>query len=127
MNESTINLLMQIPLAGLVVLVVYMFLKYIKSNAEAWREAIAKENDMTRSFMREERERSTEAYRVQNETTCAALNNLIKAVADTNESVRANNMLVTAHDRNTMEAVMNISQIWAKLNNADQPKPKRSN
>ena len=77
MNESTINLLMQIPLAGLVVLVVYMFLKYIKSNAEAWREAIAKENDMTRSFMREERERSTEAYRVQNETTCAALNNLI--------------------------------------------------
>lgn len=56
MSESTINLLLQIPLAGVVVFVVVVFLKHLKETTAQMITFISQQAELNRQFLETQRE-----------------------------------------------------------------------
>jgi len=56
MNENIVNLLLQIPLAGVVVLVVVLFLRHMKELTSAFMIALANQQTLYMSALKDERE-----------------------------------------------------------------------
>lgn len=98
MTEASINLLMQIPLAGIVVFVVVLFLRYLKEEAER-----------TRSFLAEQR--------TQNNIATARLAEEIKLIS---QQVVSLNILFAQHNQ---LAVTRFDELQRTLCN-DNPKRK---
>jgi len=99
MSDATMNLLLQIPLAGVVVVVVWVFLRHLdKSNArqdaaqQRMMEFLAEQEESNRIFLREQRE--------QNGATIGRLADKIEAIA---KEVSSMNLMLNAHDARTQE------------------------
>lgn len=60
-NESTINLLLQIPLAGVIVYVVYIFLQYIQRMFDKMMTFMKEQAEINRDFLKTQREQENEA------------------------------------------------------------------
>jgi|GEM_PF-2491440 len=61
MNESTINLLLQIPLAGVVVVVVILFLRHLKDTSAQMINFIGQQSEVNRQFLATQREQTNAA------------------------------------------------------------------
>lgn len=61
MTESTINLLLQIPLAGVVVLVVVLFLRHLKETTLQMIDFIGQQSEVNRQFLSSQREQMNAA------------------------------------------------------------------
>lgn len=61
MNESTINLLLQIPLAGVVVFVVVLFLRHLKETTSQMITFIGQQSEVNRQFLQTQREQMNAA------------------------------------------------------------------
>jgi hypothetical protein len=61
MSESTINLLLQIPLAGVVVLVVVLFLRHLKETTLQMITFIGQQSEVNRQFLASQREQMNAA------------------------------------------------------------------
>lgn len=61
MNESTVNLLLQIPLAGVVVFVVVMFLHYLRETNAQMIAFIGQQSEVNRQFLATQREQMNAA------------------------------------------------------------------
>lgn len=61
MSESTVNLLLQIPLAGVVVFVVIVFLKHLKETNAQMIAFIAQQAEVNRQFLATQREQTNSA------------------------------------------------------------------
>lgn len=61
MNESTVNLLLQIPLAGVVVFVVVMFLRYLRETNAQMIAFIGQQSEVNRQFLATQREQMNAA------------------------------------------------------------------
>lgn len=61
MTESTVNLLLQIPLAGVVVVVVFVFLKHLKETTKQMIDFIASQAEVNRQFLQTQREQMNTA------------------------------------------------------------------
>ena len=97
MSEATLNLLLQIPLAGVVVVAVWVFLRHLdKSNQrqdaaqQRMMEFLAEQEESNRIFLREQRE--------QNGATIGRLADKIESIA---KEVSSMNMMLNAHDVRT--------------------------
>jgi len=87
MTEATITLLLQIPLAGVVVVVVVLFLKFLRDYYTAMIAYLGDQEKATHSFLREQREQTNEAV--------GRLAEEMKGVAQ--EVARLNGVII-AHD-----------------------------
>lgn len=99
MSDATLNLLLQIPLAGVVVVVVWVFLRHLdKSNVrqdaaqDRMMKFLAEQEESNRAFLREQRE--------QNGQTIGRLADKIESIA---KEVAAMNLTLNAHDARTQE------------------------
>ena len=99
MSDATLNLLLQIPLAGVVVVVVWVFLRHLdKSNVrqdaaqDRMMKFLAEQEESNRAFLREQRE--------QNGQTIGRLADKIEAIA---KEVSSMNLMLNAHDARTQE------------------------
>ena len=99
MSDATLNLLLQIPLAGVVVVVVWVFLRHLdKSNQrqdaaqDRMMKFLAEQEESNRAFLREQRE--------QNGQTIGRLADKIESIA---KEVAAMNLTLNAHDARTQE------------------------
>lgn len=61
MSDQAINLLLQIPLAGVVVFVVVVFLKYLKDMTTQLIEFMAQQAETNRQFLATQREQMNQA------------------------------------------------------------------
>lgn len=61
MNESTVNLLLQIPLAGVVVVVVVLFLRYLEKMIQQMIIFMQQQADTNREFLKAQREQTNGA------------------------------------------------------------------
>lgn len=61
MNDSTINLLLQIPLAGVVVFVVVLFLRFLAKNTQQMITFMQQQSDTNREFLKTQREQTNSA------------------------------------------------------------------
>lgn len=61
MSESTINLLLQIPLAGVVVVVVILFLRHLKDTSAQMIAFIGQQSEVNRQFLATQREQTNAA------------------------------------------------------------------
>lgn len=61
MSESTINLLLQIPLAGVVVVVVILFLRHLKDTSAQMIDFIGQQSEVNRQFLATQREQTNAA------------------------------------------------------------------
>jgi len=61
MDASTINLLLQIPLAGVVVVVVVLFLKYLEKMTNQMITFMQQQADTNREFLKTQREQTNQA------------------------------------------------------------------
>lgn len=61
MNDSTINLLLQIPLAGVVVFVVVLFLRFLEKNTQQMITFMQQQSDTNREFLKTQREQTNSA------------------------------------------------------------------
>ena len=61
MSEQAVNLLLQIPLAGVVVFVVVVFLKYLKEMTTQMIEFMAQQAETNRQFLATQREQMNQA------------------------------------------------------------------
>lgn len=61
MSESTINLLLQIPLAGVVVVVVILFLRHLKETSSQMIAFIGQQSEVNRQFLATQREQTNAA------------------------------------------------------------------
>jgi len=61
MNEQTVNLLLQIPLAGVVVFVVVLFLKHLKETNSQMITFIGQQSEVNRQFLQSQREQTNAA------------------------------------------------------------------
>ncbi len=99
MSDATLNLLLQIPLAGVVVVVVWVFLRHLdKSNVrqdaaqDRMMKFLAEQEESNRAFLREQRE--------QNGQTIGRLADKIESIA---KEVAAMDLTLNAHDARTQE------------------------
>lgn len=92
MNETALNLLLQIPLAGVVVFVVVLFLRHLKDYNTQIISYLNAQDNVTRDFLREQRAQSNEAV--------ARLAEEIKQIGQ--EVARLNGVL-SAHDARAQE------------------------
>lgn len=58
MSDSAINLLLQIPLAGVVVVVVVLFLKFLERNTQQMITFMQQQADTNREFLKTQREQT---------------------------------------------------------------------
>jgi len=61
MSEQAVNLLLQIPLAGVVVFVVVVFLKYLKERTTQMIDFMAQQAETNRQFLATQREQMNAA------------------------------------------------------------------
>lgn len=61
MSDSTINLLLQIPLAGVVVFVVVLFLRFLERNTQQMITFMQQQSDQNREFLKTQREQTNAA------------------------------------------------------------------
>ena len=61
MSDSTINLLLQIPLAGVVVLVVVLFLRFLEKNTQQMITFMQDQANTNREFLKSQREQTNAA------------------------------------------------------------------
>lgn len=61
MNEQTINLLLQIPLAGVVVFVVVLFLRHLRETSSQMISFIGQQSEVNRQFLQTQREQMNAA------------------------------------------------------------------
>ena len=61
MNETTLNLLLQIPLAGVVVVVVVLFLRFLEKNTNQMITFMQQQADTNREFLKTQREQTNQA------------------------------------------------------------------
>lgn len=61
MNEQTVNLLLQIPLAGVVVFVVVLFLRHLKETNSQMINFIGQQSEVNRQFLQTQREQTNAA------------------------------------------------------------------
>jgi 5-bromo-4-chloroindolyl phosphate hydrolysis protein len=58
MSDASINLLLQIPLAGVVVVVVVLFLKFLERNTQQMITFMQQQADTNREFLKTQREQT---------------------------------------------------------------------
>jgi len=61
LNESTVNLLLQIPLAGVVVFVVVVFLRHLQATNKEMIDFIGQQSEVNRQFLATQREQMNSA------------------------------------------------------------------
>lgn len=61
LSQELINLLLQIPLAGVVVVVVVLFLRYLEKNTNQMVDFMKQQADTNREFLKSQREQTNEA------------------------------------------------------------------
>lgn len=61
MSEQAINLLLQIPLAGVVVVVVVLFLRFLERNTQQMITFMQQQSDQNREFLKSQREQTNAA------------------------------------------------------------------
>lgn len=61
MSEQIINLLLQIPLAGVVVVVVVLFLRFLERNTQQMITFMQQQSDQNREFLKTQREQTNAA------------------------------------------------------------------
>lgn len=61
MSDATINLLLQIPLAGVVVFVVVLFLRFLERNTQQMITFMQQQSDQNREFLKTQREQTNAA------------------------------------------------------------------
>ena len=84
MNESTVNLLLQIPLAGVVVVVVILFLKYLEKMTNQMIGFMQQQADTNREFLKSQREQTNQALgrlAEEQKTLAATLSEMVGVVA----------------------------------------------
>ena len=84
MNESTLNLLLQIPLAGVVVVVVMLFLKYVEKMTNQMITFMQQQADTNREFLKTQREQTNEAIgrlAEEQKTIIATLSEMVGVVS----------------------------------------------
>lgn len=87
MSEAIINLLLQIPLAGVVVVVVVVFLKFLKDYYTAMIAYLTDQEKTTHEFLREQREQ-----------TNIAIGRLAEEMKTVSQEVARLNGVIIAHD-----------------------------
>jgi len=84
MNESTVNLLLQIPLAGVVVVVVILFLRYLEKMTNQMITFMQQQADTNREFLKTQREQTNEALgrlAEEQKTLAASLSQMVGVIA----------------------------------------------
>lgn len=84
MNETAINLLLQIPLAGVVVFVVVLFLKHLEKSTSAMMTFMTAQEDNNRAFLKAQREANN-----------VAIGRLAEEIKDMREDVAKMNGLLS--------------------------------
>ena len=84
MSEATINLLLQIPLAGVVVVVVILFLRYLEKMTNQMIAFMQQQADTNREFLKTQREQTNEALgrlAEEQKTLAKSLSEMVGVVA----------------------------------------------
>ncbi len=98
LNQETLTLLAQIPLAGIVVVVVSLFLWFLRDWAKAEREARSQENSATRDFMSVQNELFLQSVKEIREQNNAALQRLIDEIKTNTLKLADLHSVVVTHD-----------------------------
>jgi hypothetical protein len=98
LTDSAYNVLYQIPLAGIVVIVVGVFLFYLDRWQKAERESRVSEGQAIRTFLTEERKANQEFLREQREQNGVTIGRLADKIEAIAKEVSALNGTLTAHD-----------------------------
>jgi hypothetical protein len=99
MAETTLNLLMQIPLAGIVVVVVLLFLNYLN-----------KAEDRNRTYFKEIEERSLVFIREQREANNLATARLAEEIKSITLRVEALTVCFQKHDEHVRLSFENLKR-----------------
>jgi len=102
-TEDTYTVLNQIPLAGIVVIVVVVFLYFLDKWLKAERDARAKESEEMRAFLSEERKQNADFLREQREAHGSTIGRLADKIETIAKEVSALNGLLSAHDARSQE------------------------
>lgn len=94
MSEQVINLLLQIPLAGVVVVVVWMFQRSQERIAEKNATAQKEQTQQLLDFMHQEADVNREFLKTQREQTNAALGRLAEEQKGTREELARFGVLI---------------------------------
>lgn len=103
-TESTYTLLAQIPLAGIVVVVVVVFLYFLDKWLKAERDARTRNDESMRLFLREEREQNTAFLREQSEGHNGVIARLAEEIKAIRAEVAQMSGTLVAHDVRSQEA-----------------------
>jgi hypothetical protein len=97
MSENAMNLLLQIPLAGVVVLVVILFLKHLKEITAAFAEATAKQVETAAATQRDQINLFMSNIKEQRQDHIKALESITKEVHSIQDCIdqRLTEMAVT--------------------------------
>lgn len=92
MSDTAINLLLQIPLAGVVVFVVVLFLRHLKDYNTEIIKFLNSQDISTRDFLREQRQQGNEAVA-----------RLAEEIKEIGKEVARMNGVLSAHDARAQE------------------------
>lgn len=110
LTEPAYSLLMQIPLAGIIVIVVVVFLYFLDKWLKAEREARIQEAQAMRVFLKEEREQNTAFLREQAEGHNQVIGRLAEEIKSVRTEMAQLHGMLTAHDARSQEARKNRNQ-----------------
>jgi len=102
-TEGAYTVLNQIPLAGIIVIVVGVFLYFLDKWLKAEREARALESKAMREFLAEERKQNADFLREQREAHGSTIGRLADKIEAIAKEVSSLNGLLSAHDARSQE------------------------
>lgn len=102
-TEDTYSVLSQIPLAGIIVIVVVVFLYFLDKWLKAERDARTAEAEAIRNFLTEERRQNTDFLREQREANGVTIGRLADRIEAIAKEVATLNGTLSAHDARSQE------------------------
>lgn len=110
LQEPTVTLFMQLPLAGMVVVVVGLFLYYLDKWMKADREARAKESENTRLFLNAQTTQFTLFLHEQGVRYDNGLSRIAEEVKTNTQNIASLSAILQTHDARSMERNINLRQ-----------------
>lgn len=114
MSEATINLLAQIPLAGVIVLVVLVFLNFMAKNNATMMSFIDSLQQQHQRFMDSLQESHQNFISEQREQSNAALGRMADEIKAAAMEINKMNGLLTAHDASVRASLDSRNQTRTK-------------
>jgi hypothetical protein len=103
LTEGAYSVLSQIPLAGIVVVVVIVFLYYLDKWLKAERESRTSESQSIREFLSEERKQNADFLREQREANGVTIGRLADKIESIAKEVASLHGTLSAHEARSQE------------------------